>query len=310
MSETLVIPRHTDGLSLFLALLNGGVIPGAIWEKPSWRAKFLARSLAWPLASAQHMQQIASRPTMRQALDLQPMLPGKIHRPYLYLGLSAAQRGALLSQHYDFLQQLTHPGLRNAMLSAQPTELASFTGKEGEQFQITLTCNGRCEREGEVNMLLHSDGTVLAILTFAVTDHQGLPMLVIGGIQGASSSTPHERIRAATKSCYGLFPKRVLMEGLSLLARATGISAIRAVSDRGHTYRSLRYRFKKKDVFLASYDEFWQSLNAERVSPALWQLPLVFSQKSMDEIPSKKRAEYRRRYELLEVIRQQFARFH
>ena len=310
MSDTLLITRPESGLALFLSLLNGRVVPSAAWKRSSCRLKFLLRALAWPVATAHHMQHIASQPAMRQALNVQPMLPGKIHRPYLYLGLSASQRVQALSQHYLFLQQLNSIALRNAMLSSQPTELTRFCGKDGEEFRITMNCRGRCEREGEVNMLLDCDGKTLAIVTFAVVEQQGLPVMIVGGMQGADASTPHELIRTATKSCYGLFPKRVLMEGVSLLARAMGIQAIQAVSDRSHTYRSVRYRFKKKAVFLASYDEFWQSLSAEPVSEQLWQLPQVFSQKPMEEIPSKKRAEYRRRYELLENIREQLSRFH
>lgn len=306
MSETLTLTRPENGLTLLQHLLNGRMVPAPVWHSVTWRGKFLLRSLAFPMATLQHMQQIATQPVMKDALRLQPTLPNKIHRPYLHLGLSAGQRVQVLSQHYRFVQQLPSLALRHAMLSPQPTPLASFTGKEGENFQLTLTCNGRCEREGEVNMMLHGDGTLLAILTFVVVERDSLPVLLIGGIQGAHSDTPHALIRSATKSCYGLFPKRVLLEGISLLARGMGISAIQAVSDRGHTYRSLRYRFKKKAVFVASYDEFWQSLDGMPICRRLWQLPLAFSQKTMEEIPSKKRAEYRRRYGLLESLSEQF----
>lgn len=310
MSETLTLTRPENGLSLFHHLLTGRVVPAPLWHSPAWRTKFLLRSLAFPLASLQHMQHIATLPVMQDALPLQPTLPGKVHRPYLYLGLSARQRVQALKQHYQFVGQLPAQALRHAMLSAQPTLLATFPGKEGEHFQLSLTSNGRCEREGEVNLLLHCDGTLLAILTFTVLEQRGLPVLVIGGIQGAHCETPHDVIRSATKSCYGLFPKRVVLEGVSLLAQAAGIGSIQAVSDQGHTYCSLRYRFKKKAVFVASYDEFWQSLNGERLCRRLWQLPLTFSQKTMEEIPSKKRAEYRRRYALLDNLREQFAHFH
>ncbi|MBP2153008.1 VirK/YbjX family protein [Erwinia rhapontici] len=310
MSETLTLTRPENGLSLFQHLLNGRMLPGPIWHSTAWRTKFLLRSLAFPLATLQHMQQIATLPVMQDALHLQPTLPNKIHRPYLHLGLSAGQRVQVLSQHYRFVQQIPSQALRHAMLSSHPTTLASFSGKEGEHFQLTLTCNGRCEREGEVNMMLHGDGTLLAILTFVIVERDSLPVLLIGGIQGAHSDTPHTLIRSATKSCYGLFPKRVLLEGVSLLARGMGISAIQAVSDRGHTYRSLRYRFKKKAVFVASYDEFWQSLDGTPLCRRLWQLPLAFSQKTMEEIPSKKRAEYRRRYGLMESLSEQFMRLH
>lgn len=310
MSEVRLNPRYESAISLFLALLTGRITPDTFWHSPTYRAKFLLRSLLFPQASIDHMRQLATLPEMRKALDIQATLPGKIHRPYLYQGLSSSQRAQVLRQHYQFLNQLSCDALRQAMLSPQQTELVSFSGKDEKYFKVTLACNGRCEREGEVNMSISCNNRLLAIATFAAIEHNGQRVLLIGGMQGAHSETPREMIREATRSCYGLFPKRLLMEIVSLLARATGISAIQAVSNRGHTYYSLRYRYKKRDAFLASYDEFWQSLNAEMVSRQLWQLPLQFAQKAMAEIPSKKRAEYRRRYELLENLRQQFTRFH
>lgn len=310
MSETLLNPRSESGFTLYLALVTGRITPDTLWHSPTYRAKFLLRSLVFPRASMRHLHQLAVLPEMRHALNIQATLPGKIHRPYLYLGLSSCQRAQALGQHYAFLQQLSCHALRQAMLSPQQTELVSFNGKDDTHFKVTLACNGRCEREGEVNMSLSWNDTLLAIVTFSVIQRDGQRVLLIGGMQGAHSETPHETIRLATRSCYGLFPKRVLLEVVSLLARATGIGAIQAVSNCGHTYYSLRYRYKKRTVFLASYDEFWQSLNAEKVSRQLWQLPLEFVQKTMEEIPSKKRAEYRRRYELLEDLHQQFTRFH
>ncbi|STD21288.1 protein YbjX [Enterobacter asburiae] len=54
--------------------------------------------------------------------------------------------------------------------------------------------------------------------------------------------------------------------------------------------------------FHASYDEFWASLDGKKLSAFCWQLPLKMERKSLEEIASKKRAEYRRRFELLDEI--------
>lgn len=309
MSEALVFSRPENALSLFAALVSGRIAPNATWHSPAYRIKFLLRSLVFPLSTGLHMKQLAAIPAMREALSFQPTLPGKIHRPYLHLGLSATQRARILSQHYHFLQQLPGDALRMALLSPQSTELVSFLGKDEQPFRVTIACNGRCEREGEAVMLLSSGDVTLAMLTFVIAEQQGQPVMVVGGMQGAHRLTPHEAIRIATKACYGLFPKRLLLEVASLLAQALNISTIQGVSDCGHTYRSLRYRFKKKEAFLASYDELWQSLNATRLSRQRWQLDAVLAQKPLEEVPSKKRAEYRRRYQLLDDLHQQFSRF-
>lgn len=308
MSELLLKPHSKNGLALFSALIGGQLTPQKLWCSQSWRAKFLLRSLISPVSSWQHMDHIANVDAMQRVLPLQPTLPGKIHRPYLHLGLSTAQRVAAMRDHYQFVENIDNNELRQAMLSASELELVKLSGKDEEEISIRLMCCGRSEREGEVNLALDFNGVRLALLTFSVIQENDRPLLVIGGLQGAHRETPHELIRQATKACYGLFPKRLLLEVLLRLTAELGVQRIYAVRDCGHVFYSLRYRIKKKDLFHASYDEFWQSVNATAISRQLYQLPLSISRKPLEEIASKKRAEYRRRYELLDRLHQQFIR--
>ncbi len=91
--------------------------------------------------------------------------------------------------------------------------------------------------------------------------------LVIGGLQGPRRHVSHEVIKQATRACYGLFPKRLLLEFIWQLAARSQIAAIYGVSDNGHVFRALRYRLSKGRHFHASYDEFWQSIDGQPESP-------------------------------------------
>ena len=306
MSELLLKPHSKNGLALFSALVAGQMTPQKRWCSQTWRAKFLFRSLLMPASSWRHMGNIANVEAMQQVLPVQPTLPGKLHRPYLHLGLSIGQRVTALRDHYQFVEQIPNNELRQAMLSASGLELMTISGKDGEEISASLLCCGQCDREGEVNLTLDVNGVRLALLTFAIVQENGRPLLVIGGLQGAHRETSHALIRQATKACHGLFPKRLLLEVLMRLAAELGIQRIYAVRDGGHVFYSLRYRLKKKDLFHASYDEFWQSVYATEISRHLYQLPLSIARKPLEEIASKKRAEYRRRYELLEQLHQRF----
>lgn len=124
----------------------------------------------------------------------------------------------------------------------------------------------------------------------------------MGGLQGPRRDVSRDAIKQATRACHGLFPKRILLEVVYQLAAQSNISAIFAVGDEGHVFRALRYRLSKGRHFHASYDEFWGSLEGKKLSPFCWQLPQRLERKSLDEIASKKRAEYRRRFELLDEI--------
>ena len=111
-------------------------------------------------------------------------------------------------------------------------------------------------------------------------------------------------IRDATKSCYGLFPKRLLYEAFSTLLKACGIGEVYSVTEINHVYRQLRYFFQKKKTFVASYSEFWESINGVKLG-VLYHLPLQVIRKQPEDTASKKRAEYRNRYHLLDLTVQE-----
>jgi len=111
---------------------------------------------------------------------------------------------------------------------------------------------------------------------------------------------PHEAIQSATKACHGLFPKRLLLEAACRLARHLGARQIIAVSNSTHIYRSWRYQKKKKDKLHADYDSFWQSMKGEPLADGYFRMPDEVARKPLEAVASKKRAEYRRRYLLLD----------
>lgn len=164
---------------------------------------------------------------------------------------------------------------------------------------------GEGRARGETTLWLRAgDNTLLASLTFSVIGENGRSALVIGGLQGPRRDVGRETIKNATRACYGLFPKRILLEAVFNLAKQSDISAIYGVSDEGHVFRALRYRLSKGRHLHASYDEFWASLGGKQDNAFRWALPAGMERKSLESIASKKRAEYRRRFQLLDEIEQ------
>jgi uncharacterized protein VirK/YbjX len=299
--------KKSSGFSLFMDLLSGACVPDNLWRDRMFRVKYAVRTLLHPLDTLKVLNKMASEPVWQEAFSIQTKLPSKIHKPYLHLGLPSAGRADALVDHYDFVKNLENVQMRNTFLSEKGNTVTQFTGKDGEAFRVVLGSIGKSEREGEANMFLYMEDTLLAALTFSIVQRSEGPTMIVGGFQGAHRSTPHEVIKQATKSCYGLFPKRLLLESLQRVAAETGVQRILAVSDTGHVFRSLRYRHRKKNVFVASYNEFWDSISATPYSSALYDVPLELPRKPMEEIASKKRSEYRKRYTLLDELHESTA---
>lgn len=297
-------PDSVSSAALFIPLVSGKLRPNKLWNSQQFRLKFALRSAVFPLTTFNYLHQLAKLSFLPQLLSSQGLLPAKPHRPYLRAGFSVAQRAQAILDHYQLMDKLANNQLRQLLLSPSGNLLARFTGKNEEQFAL-YCCSGHYDREGEITLLLNYQDMTLASLSFSIIQEQQQRTLLIGGLQGPRKHISSDVIRDATKAAHGVFPKRLLMEAVFILAAQCGVQAITAVGDTTHVFRSLRYRHSKGDKFFASYSEFWLSLGGEMRGDELFTLPLSMARKDLEEIASKKRAEYRRRYALLDTLAQQ-----
>ncbi|KTS75899.1 VirK/YbjX family protein [Pantoea stewartii] len=289
---------------LFFQLLSGKYVPNKLWRSRLFRLKFALRTLIAPVTTLRYLQQLSALPRITQLMHVQGLLPAKLHRPYLRAGMSVAQRAQAILDHYALMGSLENSQLRQILQSGEETVLARFEGKNNEAFNITCR-SGYFDREGEVTVVLRYENEALASLSFTIMNDEKQRTLLIGGLQGPRKHISNDVIRDATKAAHGLFPKRLLMEVVFILAQQCGVKKIAAVGDETHVFRSLRYRHSKGDKFFASYSEFWLTLNGQARADGMFALPLMLPRKTLEDIASKKRAEYRRRYTLLDTLAEQ-----
>lgn len=283
-------------------------MPGSAWQNPAYRRKFVLRSLATPLTTIHLLNELSHHPMLEKLLTAQPGLPCRAHRPYLTANFTRKDAVNALSFHYHAISHKLPERLLQQHYSAHGARLATITGKDENFYHLDLCALANLDKEGEATITLtRQDGVVLTELTFTLCEYQGKFTLLIGGLQGAKNDIPHEYIQLATKACHGLFPKRMALEAACQLARHLGVSQILAVSNSAHIYRSWRYWKKKKDKMHADYDSFWASMGGELLPDGLFALPMGVARKPIEEIASKKRAEYRRRYGLLDDMTTQIA---
>ena len=301
-------PQPESSWHLFRLLSTGTLAPGRAWKNPAYRRKFLLRSLSTPRMTRKLLGALTKQPHLMQILNVQPGLPCRLHRPWLCTHLNHQQTIDALCWHYQQLLTLLPESVASGYLSTRGALLATLNGKEGQQYSIRLCADAMLDKEGEATLTFHDDSnTVLAELTFTLCQYNGMNTFFVGGLQGAKADVPHQLIQTATKACHGLFPKRLVVDALLTLGSLLSVSHVRAVSNETHIYRSLRYRRKKRGKLHADYNSFWESLGAQVDEEGDYVLPLALARKSMEEIASKKRAEYRRRYTLLDELQQQIS---
>lgn len=292
-----VIPLSS--VSLLYALAAGSFSPRDGLDEAKHRFKFAVRSLLFLPWMLRWLRALQSDSALLAYLRHNPRLAAKLHRPYLRRALGPRARLAALQAHYRLERERFPARCRHHLLQDRELPLASVTGRDARVYPIVLTHRHPFDKEGELSLQLRDpEARTLVTLTFSLgLDRQGAS-LIIGGLQGPRRRDGDaDTLRAVTKAFSGLFPKRVAMEALAALARALKIERIEAVGKAQHIYSSWRCRRH----FEADYDGFWASLGGE-ASPGGYRLPVTFARKDMLAIPSRKRAEYQRRYQLLDAV--------
>ena len=289
-----------NAVDLFWSLASGRFSRKDGFDEGKNRCKFALRgllTLPWTLRWLDTWRQ---QPALRQHLQANPRLACKLHRPYLYRSLSQGGKLAALCTHYQALAERISPAAYRSLLDDAGLILAELNGKNDAEIKVRLTHQHSFDKEGELSLrICNADDVAIATLTFTIARRHDDIAIIIGGLQGPRKPHGADAVHQLTKQSHGLFPKRLAVEALIALAQEIGAKQVLAVSKWQHIYSSWRYRRH----FFADYDSFWDTFDAQATAcKRFFSLPLQLPRKPLSEIASKKRAEYQRRYALLDEL--------
>lgn len=301
MEEKLRFNSTIQILQLYFNIMKNGKGKGQI-NTLKKQIKFIFRTIVYLPSSLQVGEFILKHEKLKENIFNYPMLISKVHRPYLIKDLKTNEKVRSIIESYSFIDIFFPAKLRDELYKKGKILLSSFPVKDGSFYKIYLCIYTNFDKEGEINLkLTNSCENIIGTLTFGITNQKEKKTILIGGLQGASKDLNEEYIKNCTKNMYGLFPKKLLFEALCFLEKATKINFIKAaVGNFTHIYTSERYTSRR--TIHSDYDSFWKSLDAFQLENKLWYFPKSIKRKSLEEIPSKKRSQYQKRYNLLDGI--------
>ncbi len=208
--------------------------------------------------------------------------------------VSASTRARLISGHFTAVEQMLGRALTNRIyLLGESVSLSSTP-----PYEIVLREPTRCWREGllTVAWMDRRTGVDLAWATVSIERSAQTPswVLLIGGLQGPAGSD-RECVRDATKACHGLRPKAAVIEALCELCRLLNIPVLAAVAKGSHVSHA------RDKGFYADYDAFWREVGGVK-SGDRFILPRVMHHREIDEVPSNRRAAFRRKRALIAEV--------
>ena len=232
------------------------------------------------------------------ALKRNPLICGAIHWSYMHRDWPMLQRLRTIDHHYRLLggdARVLSAAIRGDLEVARLD--AEYAG-----LRLVLDTPAWFMREGEVVLSLFLDSRRIISIAFTLAKAAGRLVALVGAIQGFHGNDALLINRDITRALHGLRPKDLIVLALRFLCGAIGVVGIRAVSSDMQQQNSRYFggAFGKK-VHL-DYDSVWTEHGGTRHADGFFDIPVAVKQIDRSELPSHKRAQYRRRYAMLDGL--------
>lgn len=242
--------------------------------------------------------EIADNPMLVAARRTAPETDGLLYWPYIHKDWTRGRRLGVVDRHYRLVAG------RAALLARcihRETELVRLD-EDFPGLRLALDRPTWFMREGEVVLNLFLADQRLYSLAFTLGIENGECVAYVGALQGSNHEQALETYRQMTHTFHGLRPRDLLLAGSKYLCASMGVAMIWAVRGDCRQHNSAFYDESKNEQILADYDEIWLEHGGRDLGNGFHAIEPVVRQREMSEIPSKKRATYRRRYEFLDKL--------
>lgn len=242
----------------------------------------------------------SSTPLLREIADKYGFVYEQPTRAFFYNRSTYAERVQLVQEHMAYLVE--HLQAKDIIdLYDRQEKLLWESADEGEKLSLKLQQLPGQRKEGLLSLVLSCpDGDLYQMMFWIARDKQGEWALWIGAMQGPRMENSRDVVKRITKRCHAYRTKNLILHATQETARALGIKRIYAVTNYGY-YANNHIRRDRK--LKTDFSKFWEESGGRPCSDErFYELPLVEYRKTMEEVPTRKRANYRKRYALLDEI--------
>jgi len=261
--------------------------------------KFIIRGLL-SFQYIQKMESFFQANELLWLLEKHPKYMDKFFRPYLHCGLSLHRRVETIIDHFRTSLHLFKKDFLVQLFSDEGIELAHIDGyNDSKCYTVKIFHIGPLAREGEFTLGFFESGKRLYSATFVLEIKGYTTKMLVGGFQGPNESLESRELMShLTKQFYGVRPFDFMIFILQVFARFFDAQLL-GVKDK-YVIRHCSAR-KKKTVFLANYDNYWENFIIEE-KKEFYLLLTARQDKPMETISSNKRSMYKKRYGMLDSV--------
>lgn len=258
-----------------------------------WRALLFSRSI-------RKWFETSDNPLLTLALKRFPLISGAIYWPYINHTWPMERRLAAISLHY---RMLDGPAAIIARATFEEIELARLD-EEYAGLRVVMDKAVWFLREGEIVLNLFVHDQRFYSIAFTLAQDSAQPLVLVGALQGSNSEAALEIYHNMTHALHGMRPRDLMLVTLKLLCAELGIERIWAISSDNRQHNSPYFGSGHKDKVLVAYNEVWLEHGGAALDNGFFEIPALVRYKDMSEISARKRASYRRRYQMLDKLAQ------
>lgn len=271
--------------------------PGLSLNSIKHQAILMVRALAC-LSDIRKWYEISDNPLLTGALRRFPLMSGAMYWPYINYTWPMKRKLATIDQHFRMLDGsaaiIAHATFEELELARLDEAYAGL--------RLVMDKTKWFLREGEIVLNLFVNDQRFYSIAFTLGVDDGQPLLYVGALQGSNVDTAQDIYRNITHALHGMRPRDLLMVALKLLCAELGVNRIWAISSDKRQHNSPYFGKSHQDKVLVAYDEVWQEHGGIALDNGFFEIPVNVIQKDMSDIPTRKRATYRRRYLMLDKL--------
>lgn len=224
-------------------------------------------------------------------------------RAFFYKNSTFRERSDLIMNHYGFLKEKLKSEKFTDLCQSRSALIWKSNDEDVDWSTYLYFFLGQ-RKEGLLSLVMLLDDKPLYQIIFWINkDHNGDNSLWIGAMQGPNMDNAKEVIKETTKRAYRYRTKNLIVYMTMAVARTLELKHIYAVSNAGY-YAMNHVRRNRK--LKTDFGAFWKEVGGHVTDDErFYELPMIESRKTPEEIPTRKRAMYRKRFDFQDDVDKQ-----
>jgi uncharacterized protein len=237
---------------------------------------------------------------LQEIADIYPFVYEQPTRAFFYNQSTFHERAQLVEEHMEFMTERLKPEVARDIYRSRNIPLWQAACEE-QTLQLVLYYEPGQRKEGLLSVMLRLENQPLyQIIFWLARNRAGEWSMWIGAMQGPNMENARDIVKKITKQCHAYRTKNLILYAVQAVARALELRHIYAVTNYGY-YANNHMRMDRK--LKTSFSDFWQEAGGQATEDKRFDvLPLTEHRKTMEEVPTRKRAVYRKRFAMLDEI--------